>query len=296
MALYDLAENCDYGHMREEMIRDRLVVGIRDNALSEKLQLDAKLTLETAKTTIRQKEAVREQQQTLKGAESTASPAGNVDAIDDRRPKPRRNPRRRTDGHTPRKPQQSGEKCGRCGRERHPRDKCPAKDARCHICKRTGHFSAVCRQKSINTVERDDLDSAFLDTLSDVDMSVWISKVNINGKEIPFKLDTGAEVTAISKDTWTVLSEPTLQPPDKHLFGPAQRRLAVLGKIRCHLTHKGHSSQQSVFVVDGLKSNLLGLPAITALHLAVRTDSVQTQSAGDIIKKKFPKVFQGLAR
>lgn len=45
MALYDLAENCDYGHMREEMIRDRLVVGIRDNALSEKLQLEAKLTL-----------------------------------------------------------------------------------------------------------------------------------------------------------------------------------------------------------------------------------------------------------
>ena len=48
------------------MIYYHLVVGIRDNALSEKLQLDAKLTLETAKTTIRQKEAVHKQQQTLK--------------------------------------------------------------------------------------------------------------------------------------------------------------------------------------------------------------------------------------
>ena len=81
MALYDLAENCNYGDMREEMIRDRLVVGIRDNALSEKLQLDAKLTLETAKTTIRQREAVREQQQTLKEAEGAASLTSNVDAI-----------------------------------------------------------------------------------------------------------------------------------------------------------------------------------------------------------------------
>ena len=51
-------------------------------------------------------------------------------------------------------------------------------------------------------------------------------------------------------------------------------------------------------MVDRLKSNLLGLPAITALHLAVRTDSLQSQSAGDlngdIIQKKFPQVFQGL--
>ena len=38
MALYDLVESCDYGDdIRDEMIRDRLVVGIRDSALSQKL-------------------------------------------------------------------------------------------------------------------------------------------------------------------------------------------------------------------------------------------------------------------
>ena len=40
-----MAENCNYGNMKEEMIRDKLVVGIRDTALSQKLQLDADLTL-----------------------------------------------------------------------------------------------------------------------------------------------------------------------------------------------------------------------------------------------------------
>ena len=35
MALYDLAQHCDYGEMKNEMIRDRLVVGIRDSSLSE---------------------------------------------------------------------------------------------------------------------------------------------------------------------------------------------------------------------------------------------------------------------
>ena len=55
MALYDLAEHCYYGKMKEEMIRDRLIVGIRDTTLSEKLQLDSALTLESAKKAIRQR-------------------------------------------------------------------------------------------------------------------------------------------------------------------------------------------------------------------------------------------------
>ncbi len=44
------------------MLRDRLVVGIRDTALSEKLQTDSRLTLDTAKTMVRQKAAVKDQQ------------------------------------------------------------------------------------------------------------------------------------------------------------------------------------------------------------------------------------------
>ena len=62
MALYNLAESCEYDALKEKMIRDWLVVGIRDLALSEKLKMDAKLTLETAKKTIHQREAVHEQQ------------------------------------------------------------------------------------------------------------------------------------------------------------------------------------------------------------------------------------------
>ena len=61
-ALYSLVETCNYGKLQDELLRDRLVVGIRDAGLSEKRQMDAGLTLEKA---IRQKEAVKEQQQTL---------------------------------------------------------------------------------------------------------------------------------------------------------------------------------------------------------------------------------------
>ena len=46
------------GAVKEEMLRDRLVVGIKDiMSLSEKLQTDAELTLDKAKRAVRQKEA-----------------------------------------------------------------------------------------------------------------------------------------------------------------------------------------------------------------------------------------------
>ena len=60
--LYSLAEHCNFGTLHDELIHDRIVVGIRDKALSEKLQLKAELTLERAINRVRQKEALRKQQ------------------------------------------------------------------------------------------------------------------------------------------------------------------------------------------------------------------------------------------
>ena len=303
MTLYDLAEHCDYGTLTEELIRDRLVVGIRDTALSQKLQMDPALTLESAKKAIRQREAVYEQQQVLKGVNKATS---SLYAI---RPKRQTNPRFRehrserrdyardtqTSTKQPPRNPQTGGKCSRCGRERHPREKCPARDAQCHNCNRRGHYSAQCRQRTVSTVQdRDTIDSAFLDTVSNEEKNVWTSNLTINGKQIPFKLDTGAEVTAVSQETWQMLGKPALQRPNKHLFGPAQQPLAVLGYFHCHLSHKGREASHQAFVVDHLKTNLLGLPAITALHLAARTDSLQAPTIAEKVHEKFPKVFQGL--
>ena len=82
MALY-IAATCNYGNREKETIRDRLVVGIRDGMLSETLQTNAALTLETAKTKICQREAVHQQQRELKGAKSRKP--GNLDDVHSRR-------------------------------------------------------------------------------------------------------------------------------------------------------------------------------------------------------------------
>ena len=60
MHLYELADTCEHDKMKDEMICDRIVVGIWGSSLSKWLQLDPALTLETTKKAVCQCEAVHE--------------------------------------------------------------------------------------------------------------------------------------------------------------------------------------------------------------------------------------------
>lgn len=64
--LHCLAEHTGYGALHDEIVRDRLVVGLRDKRLSEQLKLDPELTIEKAITRARQSEQVKKQQEMLK--------------------------------------------------------------------------------------------------------------------------------------------------------------------------------------------------------------------------------------
>ena len=85
--------------------------------------------------------------------------------------------------------------------------------------------------------------------------------------DICFKLDTSAEVTAITNAAYQLLEKPQLNAA-KILCGPSRHPLRVVGKFKCNLAAKGKVTRQEIFVVKGLNHNLLGLPAITALNLA----------------------------
>ena len=124
------------------MIRDRIVVGIRDQSLSERLQLDSALTLEKAKTLMRQREAVHEQQMFLSSGAS--GQPSQVDAIKHKVTFKQGNTSdRRNQAVTNRtNPAGQAKNCTRCGRGPHSRNSCPAKDATCDACKKKGHFKS----------------------------------------------------------------------------------------------------------------------------------------------------------
>ena len=258
MVLYDLAENCDYGTMKDEMIRDRLVVGIRDDSLSQKLQMDASLTLEKAKKEIRQKEAVHEQQQSLRGASNTSLEAVHSNA----KPMNRRGQQRQQQGRQNRpRLSPTGKSCMRCGQGQHLKEKCPAREAVCHGCLRVGHYSFLCRSKTVAVIATNGsspsptpyMDTAFMDTMSSAsDEKAWLTTIRIGEKTVKFKLDTGAEVTAVTKQTYQYLGKPQLCVSDKVLYGPSRHTLGVLGKFRCELTHGHKVTQQGPNIMTNL--------------------------------------------
>lgn len=152
MTLYQLAENCAYGELKEEMIRDQIVVGIRDTGLSQKLQLDATLTFEKAKIMVRQREAIQEQQVQMRSRFNTK---GLVEHIKHKPLPPRGNVKHNPPPTTQFRPANyKPGHCFRCGKEPHPRQHCPARDATCHICQKIGPYSPQCFSRSINEVPR----------------------------------------------------------------------------------------------------------------------------------------------
>ena len=143
-------------------MRDRIVLGIRDKALSDHLQMDSSLTLETAKKKVRQREAVSVQGHCVEMAAnrrplwSSRSKAvrylgslrlGDVTLRD-----------RYRLNEMPvvmQSPQLNKLVLG-VARKKHDKGvRCPARDATCHRCNRKGHYSSRCFSKTEAAVNSD---------------------------------------------------------------------------------------------------------------------------------------------
>ena len=185
-ALYALAEHCGYGSLHDEMIRDRIVVGIRNTSLSERLQLDPKLTLESAVTQVRQSETVKQQQAVLRGSSTLAQeiPVGAVQrGRGNWKGKPFKgvNPGVNNGSQSSATSRDNPKGCSRCGKLAfHDKANCPAKDAICRRCNKRGHFQAVCR-----------------------------SAAKVAGVQSSARQDTSCILTMPSSEDWNIQTETT---------------------------------------------------------------------------------------
>ena len=78
----------------------------------------------------------------------------------------------------------------------------------------------------------------------------------------------------------------------KILSAPSRKALKVMGQFQGYFVYKTRTALQPVYLVDGLKTNLLGRPTITALNLAARIDAVTGVCEQDI-PKQFSLLFKG---
>ena len=69
---------------------------------------------------------------------------------------------------------------------------------------------------TISTTQEFDLDSAFLDAIEDTQATTWTAIVKLNSVDVLFKLDTGAEVSAITEETYKKLNVTLAEPLKTH--------------------------------------------------------------------------------
>ena len=294
-AISDLSLTCSFGNANEQ-IRDRLVLGLQDQEVARKLQLEDDPTLEDAISTARHYELVN----------AHISSQGNkvVDALSSRgthsrgHSRGRRGEKGHSVSHT------SGRSnCGNCGKL-HTGQVCPAKGKQCRACSKYNHFAAVCRSNTqhgrsryrrgrgtsrvheIGLQHESDADSRETsrhtpDLFFDIDMisgtyePPWREKLLLGDKPIVFKLDSGADLTVISKDTYEKhFSHIVLKSPSVSLRSVGQP-LKCLGRFETTAQHKNKTCPVEVFVTDSNSECLLGRTTLVRLDLVKRIDLVK---------------------
>lgn len=318
-ALRKLAKTCNFGDMEDRMLRDRLVIGVRDEVMRQKLLADRKLILSSCIELCRAHESSHSQAKAITSGGTEA-----VDFVNRKSMKTGEN-----------KPQTS-KKCKQCGCFHQLKEKCRAKDAECFRCHKKGHFSAVCYSRTQegprmpHSQEVHSVSGGQGDFLGTVGMTVnesepslhlkdlcmphsevsggqdlflgavsgfeeaWHANVQVEGRTVKFKLDTGADVTVVPERC--VSKKTVLQVPKKKLFGPAQSQLNVKGMFSAVVEYKGVKSTQEIYVVEKLQQPLLGRPALQALQLVKRVDTLETGKSAKNEKEAHPKLFTGLGK
>lgn len=293
-ALYSLAEHCKYGPLHDELIRDRLVVGLNDIRLSERMQLDKDLTLEKAIDMARQSEAVKQQQSNLRGECVTSKASGSVDRVINKNKTFQSRQKVKSYHGANEKYKQSQSRCHKCGKSpSHPKTHCPANSVFCHACGKKGHYQKVCASsRKVNEIQEKD-DDIFLGTVM-AEGDPWLVDIIIKDCEIQFKIDTGADVTVMPDHIFHRIfkdgKKPALLKVTKPLLGPGCAPLSVVGVSNIRLQKGEKHTLEEVYVVKSLHSPLLGRPAITKLGLVTRVDGLSM----DTLHNNYPKLCSGL--
>lgn len=315
--LHSMAEYCDYGDLKEQLIRDRIVVGMSDIKTSERLQLKDDLTLASCITIARQAELQSVQTEFLRHENSQVS---QLSAVHQKTPP---NQAKRAD------------KCMFCALSSHPREKCPAKSSKCRYCSKLGHWEQACRLKTGKSVRNtestreanEDYDVASGKTTADkceykpssflgsvfnlcslnfTEKKPWLVDVSIFFKnkfisKETFLIDSGADITCLSPSSLNKKTLSQIKPCKDIICGPSGEKLNCLGNITLDLNYHNVHSKQIVYVIQNLRQPLLGRSSLLALGFSCSHNNGLASSVNNVsisiskgVERDFPGIFSNI--
>ena len=116
----------------------------------------------------------------------------------------------------------------------------------------------------------------------------------MNKCPLTFKIDIGADVTALPDSVYDRTHDGPLQTANRVLRGPSKQTLNVRGYITAKLSRDQTEVEDKIYIVKGLQQPLVSRPAIQALNLVSRIEVVQTNSERERVIHNFPELFTGL--
>ena len=219
--------------------------------------------------------------------------------------------------------------CKGCG-NLHFRLQCPFKQYTCKVCGKIGHKEALCYSKKGTKTGNNGRNGKFNHKrdnggksggyqvrLDAVEISGPVvnsvtgriyKQVQVNGRIIEMRLDTGADVTLISREKWISLGQPGLSATDLLLRAANQKRIECIGSFVGKVKVDGNEFEATCYVVNH-PINLLGCDWLSKCkelwkHLSASVEICETSlfkqgsislEGGELARKlerTFPDVFR----
>ena len=311
-----LEKTCDFGTLSDSLLRDRIVCGLSNSTLRERLLREPNLNLRQCIDICRASELSKERNKSLNNTDS-------VSRINSRKPTFQNLTLDRHNESKPIKP------CLYCGRQHElVRAKCPAYGKICNRCKEANHFAVCCgkapsskpsSQKQVRSFRDDDYDdesqhyeeiSTFTthsDTVYSVDESYkrkLFATMSINNTHVKFQLDSGATCNVITSEALQGSHcDAEITQTSKVLSMYNGTTVKPIGHCKVKMTNpkNGRRNLVNFEVLPHSSTLILGSKAIQQMELIKvlqeNIKSVHVEQAvvtKESLLEQYPQVFEGI--
>lgn len=297
--LRTLVRNCEFGEVEDRMLKSRIILGIRDQQLQQKLISDNP-TLTKVLEHCRTREKSQEQFMEIRKDKATDS-YGEVNALRD------------------------ASRCQSCGYRDHRTGRCPALGKVCTKCGLQNHFAKVCKasvhkqatpskrrpkqRRKVNEIQVQHTDEEADEDYLLCHLSVgsveadntWTVSVRIERDIVRCKMDTGANCSVIPRRLLELITPKRIMKSKavlKTFFGHTKQ---AVGKVLLDVSTSSTNASDEFYVVEDNVPTTLSGSLCERLGLLKRIAVVSQSPGGHGTvqyepAKPFEDVFRGLGK